>query len=116
MEIGKHSRKLVELRKAIRQGTLTSDGLLPIEGPVLLEEAGRSEIEIVGVFRTTGASMPAVEPDAIFEVSPEVFQTIQDTEHSQGIIATVRPRQYTLGDVFSTSPQLVIVLGRLQDP
>jgi len=116
MEIGKHSRKLVELRKAIRQGTLTSDGLLPIEGPVLLEEAGRSEIEIVDVFRRTGAAMPAVEPDAIFEVSPEVFQTIQDTEHSQGIIATVRPRQYTLGDVFSTSPQLVIVLGRLQDP
>src|SRR2546429_660845 len=52
MEIGKHSRKLVELRKALRQGTLTSDGLLPIEGPTLLEEARRSEIEIVDVFRT----------------------------------------------------------------
>ena len=116
MEIGKHSRKLVELRKAIRQGTLTSDGLLPIEGPTLLEEAQRSEIEIVDVFRRAGAAMPPVEPDAIFDLSAEVFQTIQDTEHSQGIIGTVRPRQYTLGDVFSTSPELIIVLGRLQDP
>jgi TrmH family RNA methyltransferase len=116
MEIGKHSRKLVELRKAIRQGTLTSDGLLPIEGPILLEEAQRSGIEIVDVFRRAGSAMPAVEPDAVFAVPAEVFKTIQDTEHSQGLIATVRPHQYTQGDVFSTSPELVLVLGRLQDP
>src|SRR5436190_8196418 len=116
MEIGKHSRKLADVRKALRQGTLTNEGLLPIEGPTLLEEARRSEIEIVDVFRRAGAAMPPVEPDAIFDVPAEIFQTIQDTEHSQGIIATVRPHQYTLGDIFSTSPELIIILGRLQDP
>jgi RNA methyltransferase, TrmH family len=116
MEIGKHNQKLTEIRKAFRQGTLTGDGLLPIEGPTLLEEAQRSQIEIVDVFRRADAAMPPVEADAVFEVPPEVFETIQDTEHSQGVIATVRPRQYTLGDVFSTSPQLIIVLARLQDP
>src|SRR5881409_3277895 len=133
MQIGKHSRKLVGLRKAIKHGSLTSDGLLPIEGGILLEEAQRSGIEIVDVFRKAGAPMPAVEPDAIFDVSEEAFKIVQDTEHSQGIIervlawancrdnsqeiiATVRPRQYTLGDIFAVSPELVIVLGRLQDP
>ena len=116
MQIGKHSRKLAALRKATKHGNLTSDGLLPIEGPILLEEAQRSGIEIVDVFRKAGAPMPAVEPEAIFEVSEEAFKTIQDTEHSQGIIATVRPRQYTLGDIFAVSPELVMVLGRLQDP
>src|SRR3989449_5273726 len=116
MQIGKHSRKLAALRKATKHGNLTSDGLLPIEGPILLEEAQRSGIEIVDVFRKAGAPMPAVEPDAIFEVSEEAFKTVQDTEHSQGIIATVRPRQYTLGDIFAVSPELVMVLGRLQDP
>ncbi len=116
MQIGKHSRKLAALRKATKHGNLTSDGLLPIEGPILLEEAQRSGIEIVDVFRKAGAPMPAVEPDAIFDVSEEAFKTVQDTEHSQGIIATVRPRQYTLGDIFAVSPELVIVLGRLQDP
>ena len=60
--------------------------------------------------------MPSVQSHAVHEVSAEIFKTIQDTEHSQGIIATVRPRHYTLGDVFGTSPELLIVLGRLQDP
>ena len=31
MQIGKHSRKLVQVRKAIRHGSLTADGLLPID-------------------------------------------------------------------------------------
>lgn len=116
MQIGKHSRKLVELRKAIRQGSLTADGLLPIEGPLLLEEAARSEIEIVDVFKRNGAEVPAVLPDAMYDIPAEIFKSLQDTEQSQGIIATVRPRQYTLGDVFAGSPQLLVVLGRLQDP
>jgi TrmH family RNA methyltransferase len=106
----------VEIRKAVRQETLTADGLLPIEGPVLLEEAHRSGIHIVDVFRRAGVEMPAVRPDAVFELSREVFKTIQGTEHSQGIVATIRPRQYSLDDVFSVSPELIIVLGRLQDP
>src|SRR5438093_9615206 len=116
MQIGKHSRKLVGLRKAIKNGNHTCQGVRPIEGSILLEEAQRSGIEIVDVFRKAGAPTPAVEPDAIFDVSKEAFKTVQDTEHSQGIIATVRPRQYTLGDIFAVSPELVIVLGRLQDP
>ena len=116
MQIGKHSRKLVDLRKAIRQGALTRDGLLPIEGPILLEEAARSEIEIVDVFRRTGAEVPPVLPDAMYDIPAEIFKNLQDTEQSQGIIATVRPRQYTLGDAFAGAPQLLVVLGRLQDP
>ena len=116
MQIGKHSRKVVELRKAIRQGTLTSEGLLAVEGPILIEEAQRSGIEIVDIFRRSGAVMPAVQPNTLLDVPADVFKTIQDTEHSQGVLATVRPRRYTPGDVFSHSPQLVVVLGRLQDP
>ncbi len=116
MDLGKHSRKLVEIRKAMRHETLTTDGLLPIEGPVLLEEAQRSGIHIVDVFRRAGTDIPAVRPDAVFELNREVFKTIQGTEHSQGIVATVRPRQFSLDDVFSASPELIIVLGRLQDP
>src|SRR2546422_6101825 len=116
MQIGKNSRKLVELRAAIRHGSLTSEGLLPIEGPILLEEAQRSGIKIVAVFRRVGATMPAVEPDALFELPADTFKTIQDTDHSQGIIATVEPPAFTIRHVFAVSPALVIILGRLQDP
>jgi TrmH family RNA methyltransferase len=116
MHIGKHSRKLVQLRKAIKQGTLTPDGLLPIEGPILLEEAQRSRIEILDVFLRIGTSVPAVNPNQVHELSSDIFKTIQDTEHSQGIIATVRPRQFSLQEVLSATPGLILVLGRLQDP
>ena len=116
MDIGKHSRKLVEVRKAIHHATLTNDGFLPIEGPNLLEEARRSGIHIVDIFRRIGTELPAVQSDAVFDVTPDMFKTIQDTEHSQGVIATVQPRQYTLDDVLNASPGLVVILGRLQDP
>lgn len=116
MQIGKHSRKLVELRKAIRSGELTSDGLLPIEGPILLEEANRSGVQIVDVFVRAGVAAPSVAAESVHEVPVDIFRTIQDTEHSQGVIATVRPRQFTVGNVLIATPALVAVLGRLQDP
>jgi RNA methyltransferase, TrmH family len=116
MEIGKHSRKLVQLRKALRQGTLTPDGLLPIEGPILLEEALRSRIDVAEVFVRTGTVLPTPASNQVHEVSPEIFKTIQETEHSQGVIAMVRPPRFNLAELFGASPALVVVLGRLQDP
>jgi TrmH family RNA methyltransferase len=116
MEIGKHNRKLVEVRKAIQHSTLTADELLPIEGPILLEEARRSGIEIVDVFVRTGTAIPEFTPGQYHEIPEDVFKSIQDTEHSQGLIATVRPNRFTLDAVLLKTPALVVVLGRLQDP
>jgi len=116
MEIGKHNRKLVELRKAFQHGTLTDDGLLPIEGPILLEEAQRSRIEIVDLFVRAGTEAPEVTPRGRHEVPADIFKSIQDTEHSQGLIATVRPPEFRIEDVFDRVPALIVVLGRLQDP
>ncbi len=116
MEIGKHNRKLVEVRKAIQHSTLTSDDLLPIEGPILLEEALRSGIEIVDVFVRPGAAVPASLRAQAHEIPEELFRSIQDTEHSQGIVAVVRPKQFTTADVLEKTPPLIVMLGRLQDP
>src|SRR5262249_37684220 len=114
MRIGKTSPKLSELRKAIRQGTLTIDGLLPIEGPVLLEEAQRSGIEVVEVFVRNGRTIDGQAARAIYELEPEVFKSLQDTEHSQGVLATVRLREFNLEDALVASPALAVVLCRLQ--
>ena len=116
MQVGKHSRKLVEIRKALQHGTLTADGLLPIEGPTLLAEALQSGIEVADVFVRTGATVPAIASDHLHEVPPDVFKTIQETEHSQGVIATIRPPQFSLAEVLNAAPALVVVLCRLQDP
>jgi TrmH family RNA methyltransferase len=116
MEIGKHNRKLVEIRKAIQHSTLTADELLPIEGPILLEEARRSGIEIVDVFARTGTSVPEFLEKQCHEVPDDVFKSIQDTEHSQGLLATIRPLRFAMPDVLQGTPALIVMLGRLQDP
>jgi TrmH family RNA methyltransferase len=116
MQIGKHNRKLVEVRKAFQHGTLTADGLLPVEGPILLEEADRSGIEIVDLFVREGTGIPRVQAEVHDGIPADVFKSIQDTGHSQGIVATVRPRQFSLEDVLGAKPALVVVLARLQDP
>jgi TrmH family RNA methyltransferase len=116
MEIGKHNRKLVEVRRAFQHGTVTSDGLLPIEGPILIEEAKRSGIEIVDLFVRSGVGIPEIKTAGSHELAAEVFKSVQDTDHSQGLIATVRPRSFQLADVLDPSPALVVTLARLQDP
>jgi len=116
MQIGKHSRTLVALRKALHQGTLTSDGLLPVEGPILLSEALRSGIEVVDVFLRAGTPTPPGFAGGAHELPPDVFKTLHATEHSQGILATVRPPQFRFGEMLSHDQPLIVVLCRLQDP
>lgn len=116
MQIGKHSRKLIELRKALHHGTVTPDGLLPIEGPILLEEARRSRLEIIDIFVRTGAAAPSDAGSNVHDVPADLFKTLHDTETSQGIIATVRPRNFTVADIVKVRPALLAVLCRLQDP
>lgn len=116
MDIGKHNRKLVELRKAVRHASLTVDGLLPIEGPVLLEEAHRSGVEIIDIYIRIGSAVPAVTANEVHELPPDVFKTIQDTEHSQGVMATVRLPHFDLDSILTATGALIVILGRLQDP
>jgi TrmH family RNA methyltransferase len=116
MQIGKNNPKLTELRKAIRHGTLTSEGLLPIEGPILLQEAQQSGIEVVDVFVRSGGPIDCGSTRSVYEVEPQLFRSLQDTEHSQGVLATVRLRTFSLDEALAASPALVVVLCRLQDP
>lgn len=117
LSLGKHNPKLIEVRKALDHGTLTRDGLLPVEGPKLLEEAQRSGLEIASVFRRRGTDTSAVSSTVpIYEVDSATFKTIQSTDTSQGIVALVRPRRYNLPDILSVEDPLIVVLARLQDP
>lgn len=117
LSLGKHNPKLSDIRKALDHGTLTRDGLLPVEGPKLLEEAQRSGLEIASVFKRHGTKTPEVSSTVpVYEVDDAAYKTIQSTETSQGIIALVRPRRYNLTDILSVESPLIVVLARLQDP
>jgi TrmH family RNA methyltransferase len=119
LTLGKHNSRLAGLRRAIVHGALTQDGLLPIEGPVLIEEARRSGIEIVAVyvrkgFPASSLSVPSGTP--VFEMDRAAFRTIQTTETSQGAVALVRPREDDFDSVIQAVNPLVVVLSTVQDP
>ena len=118
LTLGKHNTKLIELRKAIDRGTLTPDGLLPVESPKLFEDALRSGLEVSGVFVRAGSPIPDVPArTVVYELEPAVFKTIQSTETSQGVIALVRLRHFDLEELTGASRgALLVILSRLQDP
>ena len=47
LPLGKHNPRIAAVRKAIRTDALTADGLLAVEGPKLLDEAVRSNLEVL---------------------------------------------------------------------
>lgn len=114
--LSKDNRKLVEIRKAIRRGTLTAEGLLPIEGPRLIAEAVRSGLSVVEVFVENGASVDPVSGATLYQMESSVFKTIQTTETSHGIVALVRPPQFQLERMIRLEDALLLVLAGLQDP
>jgi len=112
---------LREVRRAISRGERTADGLCVAEGFHLLGEALRSGREVPTVLTSESAreavnrqvgrltgTRTAVLPDAL-------FQGLASTESSQGVMALVRPAEWSVEDVFGGA-SLVVVLDGLQDP
>ena len=115
--LGKHNPRLLDIRRAVEHGTLTADGLLPIEGPKLLEEAESSGLQIGAVFVRRGGTMPSLAGHIpVYEIDASTFKTIQTTETSQGVIALVRIGRFDLEEVLKRRRALIMMLARLQDP
>jgi TrmH family RNA methyltransferase len=115
--IGKHNPQLNQIRKAINHGVLTEDGLLPVEGPKLIREAGASGLQIVALF--VRHQTPFEQPGGgipVYTVDAQTFKKIQSTETSQGIVALVRTKKYTLRDLVRDPQAILLVLAGLQDP
>jgi TrmH family RNA methyltransferase len=112
---------LKEVRRAASRGELTADGCVVAEGVHLLEEALVSPGEIVTVIvaeeaRTAAESLLSRTPDArVVSVPDAVFSKIASTEHPQGVITLVRPRQWSHADLLRGTP-LLVILDAIQDP
>ena len=117
---------LREVRRAIARGERTADGLCVAEGFHLLEEALRSGRD-VPVVMTSESVRETVDrhvrglPGTRTVVLPDaLFQNIASTETSQGIIALVRPAEWSMEQaILGANPRgvgPVVVLDSLQDP
>lgn len=112
---------LKEVRRAASRGELTSQGLAVAEGFYLLEEAlgSRREIPVViaaeSVLATVATHLRGLKQTRVVAVSDALFAKLATTETPQGVIALVRPPQWTLDQLVRGKP-LVVVLDGVQDP
>ncbi len=109
---------LKDVRRAVARGSLTAEGYCIAESFHLLQEALRSRCELGAVLVSESAAgdlaarLPEVRATVVAE---RMFQELATTESSQGVIALVRPKEWSVDQLFGTRP-LVIVLDALQDP
>lgn len=116
INLGKNNPRVAEVRSALRNGSLTPDGLLPVEGLQLIREADRSGLEIHEIFWDTVISSDLRSRARVHVVDSRTFRSMQSTETSTGVIALVRPRQSSLEDLLRNHHGIRVVLCRLQDP
>ncbi|WP_321477937.1 RNA methyltransferase [uncultured Paludibaculum sp.] len=112
---------LKEVRRALSRGTLTSDGLCVAETFHLLEEALRSGLETPVVVASDSVRgvverhVGKLRDIRMITVPDAVFQEISATETAQGVLALVKPPQWTMDHVLR-GHSLVVVLDGVQDP
>ncbi len=105
-----------EIRKAAHQGSLTQSGFALAEGPHLLDEALRSNCDILAIILAETSRLEALPASVrILRVSDHTFSTLATTETPQGILSLVRPRASTLAEL-ATPSSLIVILDGIQDP
>src|SRR5580700_6380595 len=97
---------LRDVRRAIARGERTTEGLCVAEGFHLLEEALRSGREVPTVLtsealrETVNRHVGGLSATRTLVLPDPLFQGIASTETSQGVMALVRPAEWSLEQVF----------------
>lgn len=103
----------LKLARGARDGR--ESGFVFVEGVRLVEEALRSDVEIVYVFASADFDMSDRFSDFtnLYFVEPRIFRSLADTENPQGIMALVRRPSWSLADIV---PGFVVLLHRINNP
>lgn len=114
---------LKRFRRAFQRGELTPDGCCAVEGTHLVEEALRSEVEVVALLAARSAENRLATFEAAgdgctrsYLTSDRIFRALAQTETPQGIAALVRLATPQLEKQLSSPQALAVVLVGLQDP
>ncbi len=119
----RENRWIKLFRAALREGYVSDEGVIGLEGPHLVEEALRSHCVVEALLcspdgETVLAHWPADWRRSVRELktTARLFESVAATEHPQGIAALVRPREWTFDDLIRRGIPLVVVLVGVQDP
>jgi len=111
---------LKEIRRALRRGERTTDGLLPVETPHLLEEAIAAGLSVESALFTAALESQVrglLKATTVrYRVHADALRGISSTEAPQGLLALVRPREWLAHNLFAPAPALVVMLAGIQDP
>lgn len=107
---------LKDVRRAARQGGLTSEGLAIAEGPHLVKEVVRSaaEVRVILAAESFDGELPASQARVV-RVADAVFAGLAATETPQGVLALVKPAAWTMEQLLPAKA-LVVILDGIQDP
>lgn len=119
----RQNARVKELRRSFAEAAPNQQGEVAVEGMHLVEEAIRSGLRLSTVFFSESARerihklLPQLSSHTEALLLPdEVFASAVPSESPQGIAALVRPKSFTLDDVFAPPPALLVVTAGLQDP
>ncbi len=123
---GRENQWLKKFRGALRDGEMTRDGWIAVEGPHLVEEAVRSGLPVQAMLTAASGEgklsalldhLPAMEGEVRLLVTPDkMFAAVSGTVTPQGMAALIRPRAWTPDDVLRSTGSLLLVLVGVQDP
>lgn len=93
----------------------TCGGVKPLADAVSLG------ISIDTILVREGSSFPLekVTPEIVLELGAQLFDSIADTEHSQGVIAVIQKKQHdwdSFSNLLKNNTKNIVILDRLQDP
>jgi TrmH family RNA methyltransferase len=109
-------KNLVKLNE--KSSERKAQNLIVVEGLRELNIALSSGMQIEQLYfcRQLGATETALQATQYFEVSKEVFAKIAYRENSDGYIALLRPRYYTLYNVPLKANPFIIILEAVEKP
>ncbi len=92
-------------------------GLFVVEGKRMFEETPKDRIAGLYVSESFERENKKSLKDYGFEtVSDEVFSHMSDTKTPQGVMALVKMKEYSVGDMLTGERPLIMVLENIQDP
>lgn len=111
---------LKEIRKAVLRGGLTADGLAVCDTVRLLTDVlpGPARIEVVLTAEERAGEIASLlagyEGARLLVATQSLIASVASVEASQGVLALVRPKAWTMAEVLAGG--LVVVLDGVQDP
>ncbi|MCR5747053.1 MAG: RNA methyltransferase [Lachnospiraceae bacterium] len=106
-------KKIKEVRALCeRASARRKSGLFIVEGERSFSEIPRSDIQDIYVSKTFKEKHPEIKEDYLLD--DKEFTKLSDTQHPQGILATVKQRRCDINDL--SGGELYLILETIQDP